>query len=129
MDKPEYLYHGDRIRMDVLEPGQAVGFGEQDCRKAVYAVAVKEWAIPFALTFQPTAEGAIFSVDIECSPPRIRLKNAVVEWDRSGYLYILPSDTFEQVDEQQWVSYSKVVPIHIERVDPEAFREWVDTTS
>jgi len=125
--KPKYLYHGDRNRAEVLEPRQAVGFGgEADCRKAIYAVAVREWAIPFALTLVPTAEDAVFHVDTESHPPRIRLKRTDVRWERIGYLYTLPAESFEKVDENQWVSYSPVRPVRMEEIDPKNFQEWVE---
>lgn len=38
--KPQYLYHGDRRLLEILEPRQGVGFGgDADCHTAVYAVA------------------------------------------------------------------------------------------
>lgn len=127
MSKPKFLYHGGRNRVEILEPKQAVGFGgDADCRKAVYAVAVREWAIPFAIAFAPVAPDAVFSVDTESSPPRIRLKNTEVRWYGTGYLYTLPSDTFEQIDDQQWVSYSPVKPVQVEEIDPSDFKEWIE---
>ncbi|MDW7774018.1 MAG: hypothetical protein SCH71_14120 [Desulfobulbaceae bacterium] len=127
MDKPEYLYHGDRNRQEVLEPRQAVGAGgEPDCRNAVYAVAARELAIPFAITFVPTAKEAVFSVDTETKPPRFRLRNTDVRWDKIGYLYTLPSNSFEKADERQWVSYSPVRPVRIEEIDPKDYRGWFD---
>jgi len=51
MEAPKYLCHGDRNHLEILDPKQAVGFGgEGGCRKAVYAVSIREWAIPFAWT-------------------------------------------------------------------------------
>lgn len=127
MSKPELLYHGARGRVDVLEPKQAVGFGgDADYKKAVDAVAVREWAIPFAITFVPTAADAIFFADTDSSPPRICLKNTVVKWNEIGYLYTLPADTFERIDDKQWVSYSPVTPLWVERIEPEQFKEWMD---
>jgi hypothetical protein len=127
MRKPKVLYHGDRSRVDILEPKQAVGFdGDADCQKAVYAVAIREWAIPFAITFSPTAPDAVFSVDTESGPPRIRLKNTEVKWDEKGYLYTLATDTFEQIDDKQWGSYSAVTPVEVEEIDPADFREWIE---
>lgn len=127
MDKRKFLYHGDRNRVEFLAPKQGVGFGgPADCQKAVYAVAVREWAIPFAMSFVPTAPDAAFSVDITSRSPRIRLKNTQVMWQQVGYLYTLPADTFEQADEQQWVSYSPVVPLQVEEVNPLDFKEWIE---
>lgn len=127
MRKPKFLYHGDRNRLELLEPKQAIGFGGgADCQTAVYAVAVGEWAIPFAITFTPTAPDAVFSVDTDRSPPRIRLHNTEVRWNETGYLYTLPADTFERIDGQQWVSYSAVKPVTVEEINAENFREWMD---
>ncbi|MCK9262510.1 MAG: hypothetical protein M0R18_01680 [Deltaproteobacteria bacterium] len=126
VDKPGYLYHGSRHRLEILEPRQAIGLGgEADCRKAVYAVSVWEWAIAFAFAFVPTADDAVFSVDTETNPPRILLQSTDVEWDRKGYLYTLPSETFEQADDLQWVSYSPVKPLSVEEIDPRQYRAWI----
>lgn len=126
MSKPEILYHGARNRVGILEPKQAIGFGgDADCQTAIYAVAVKEWAIPFAITFVPTASDAVFFVDTDVTPPRIRLKKTEVNWDKAGYLYTLPADSFEQIDDQQWVSYSPVTPLQVEEIDPAEFRKWM----
>jgi hypothetical protein len=127
MNKPKVLYHGRRDRVDILEPRQAAGYGgDADCEKAVYAVAVREWAIPFAITFAPTGSDAVFFVDTESSPPRIRLRKTEVRWNETGYLYTLPADAFERIDDRQWVSYSPVAPIRVEKINPTDFREWIE---
>ncbi len=126
MIRPEFLYHGSRECLEILQPRQAVGFGgPADCLRAVYAVALRELAIPFALTYVPTGPDAAFSVDTDCSPPRVRLRNTRVKWDSKGYLYVLPADTFEQIDERQWVSYSPLKPVKTEVIQAVDFREWV----
>lgn len=127
MSKPVLLFHGSCRRLEILAPNQAFGFGgDADCRKAVYAVAVRAWAIPFALAFAPTAPGASFSVDTESTPPRIRLRHCEVKWREKGYLYTLPADTFEQADDRQWVSYSPVTPLWVDEIDPGDFRDWIE---
>ncbi|MCC5857337.1 MAG: hypothetical protein JJT90_04220 [Ectothiorhodospiraceae bacterium] len=126
MIRPEFLYHGSREYLEVLEPRQAVGFGGRaDCQRAVYAVALRELAVPFAMTFVPTGPDAAFSVDTDCSPPRVHLRNTRVMWNAKGYLYVLPADTFERIDDRQWVSYSPVRPVMVEEIEPADFRAWV----
>lgn len=127
MNKPPQLYHGGRRLQQVLEPRQAVGFGgEGDCQRAVYAVAHRDWAIPFALTLVPASQQAVFSVDIDVSPPRIRLKETAVRWKEAGYLYTLPSETFQRIDDHQWVSYEPVRPLRVDIITPEDYRHWIE---
>src|SRR5690606_31729551 len=97
-----------------------------DCQRAVYAVAHRDWAIPFALTFAPTSPQAVFSVDIDVSPPRIRLTDTAVCWEEAGYLYTLPSETFQRVDDHQWVSYEPVYPLRVDIIRPEDYRHWIE---
>jgi hypothetical protein len=126
MIKPIHLFHGRRYLVESLSPTQAFGFGgAADCQKAVYAVAEREWAIPFAITFTPTASDATFTIETESSPPSIRLKNTEVMWYQKGYLYTLPSGTFERIDEKQWVSYYPVKPEMIEEINPQDYRDWM----
>lgn len=114
--------------MDVLKPSQGVGYGKADDRYGIYAVSEWALAIPFAIAYRPLAENATFSVDTTSLPPRILLKNTDVEWDEMGYLYMVSSNLFEQVDADQWVSKDPVVPVSVEEVRPEDYRSWIEYT-
>lgn len=114
--------------MDVLEPSQGVGYGKADDRRGIYAVSARVLAIPFAIAYRPLAENAAFSVDTRSLPPRILLKHTDVEWDEMGYLYTVSSDSFEQVDADQWVSRKPVVPVSVEEERPEDYRSWIEYT-
>ncbi|MFC4257546.1 hypothetical protein ACFOZ5_00720 [Marinobacter lacisalsi] len=128
MKKPEHLYHGFRQRMDLLKPSQGVGYGKADDRYGIYAVSERALAIPFAIAYWPLAKNAAFSVDTTTLPPHILLKHTDVEWDEMGYLYTVSSDSFEQVDTDQWVSRDPVVPVSVEEVRPEDYRSWIEYT-
>lgn len=110
----------------MLQPTQGVGYGPADGMCGVYALAERELAIPFALSYRPVKSGAVFSVDTSRRPPRIILKDTEVEWDRPGYLYTVEADLFRRIDGEQWLSEAPVVPVNIEEIAPELFRAWVE---
>ncbi|OZT75453.1 hypothetical protein [Vreelandella boliviensis] len=125
MSKPDYLYHGTRKKLDLLKPTQGVGYGMADNEHGVYAVSERDLAIPFAISFRPLDDGAIFSVETSKRPPRIVLKNTDVDWGRVGYVYKVCSETFEQIDPEQWLSKVPVEPVETEEIKPESYRDWI----
>ena len=44
---------------------------------------------------------------------------------KPGFLYIVPSDSFEQIDDEQWVSYGPVEPCDKIRINPKDFLHWL----
>lgn len=112
--------------MGLLEPSLGIGYGEADGEIGIYAVSERDLAIPFAISYRPLADDALFSVDTSTRPPRILLRNAEVQWDETGYVYTVRSDLFEQVDAEQWVSREPVEPVSVEEVRPQLYREWVE---
>ncbi len=44
---------------------------------------------------------------------------------RSGFLYTVPSASFEQIDDEQWISYSSVEPCDKVRINPKDFLHWL----
>jgi len=125
MDKPDYLYHGTRKKLDLLKPTQGVGYGMADNERGVYAVSERELAIPFAISYLPLGDGATFSVVTSKRPPRIVLKDTDVDWGQLGYVYKVRSETFEQIDSEQWLSRVPVEPVGIEEIKPESYRDWI----
>ncbi|WP_431474391.1 hypothetical protein RVM24_16190 [Marinobacter sp. KM021] len=125
MSKPEYLYHGTRRKLDLLNPTQGVGYGMADNEHGVYAVSERELAIPFAISYRPLGEGAVFSVETSERPPRIVLKDTEVDWDQVGYVYKVRSETFEKIDSEQWLSRVPVKPVEAEEIRPESYRNWI----
>ncbi|NWN90296.1 hypothetical protein HLV39_02130 [Marinobacter adhaerens] len=125
MNKPEYLYHGTRKKLKLLNPTQGVGYGMADNECGVYAVSDRELAIPFAISYRPLGDGAVFSVETSKRPPRIVLKDTDVDWNQVGYVYKVSFETFEQIDSKQWLSRVPVKPVEIEEIKPESYRDWI----
>lgn len=138
----KYLWHGSPQKVDSLIPNKAhdIGF-EEGCKLAVYATSSKEMAICFALGCETEclgeAQNAIyaaatfdevipFALPFRWYPdsPDGRLSfdsdgiNSFLHYgsinpNGKGYVYVLPSDTFELVDEWEWISRKEVKPIEI----------------
>lgn len=126
MLKPDYLYHGSPKKLEILKPSQAIGFsGAGDNENAVYAVARYELAVAFALSLTAQSASAIFSVDTQRNPPIIRLKDTVIDWQKTGYIYKLPSSAFQLIAQDQWVSYKAVIPIEIFKINPMDYKSWI----
>lgn len=96
-----------------------------DNERGVYAVSDRELAIPFAISYRPLGARAVFSVETSMRPPRIVLKDTDVDWGQVGYVYKVRSETFEQIDSEQWLSKVPVKPVETEEIKPESFRNWV----
>jgi|SRR5690554_544050 len=125
MVKPEYLYHGSRKRLDLLTPTQGIGHGANDNECGIYAVSDRDLAVPFAISYRPLGEEAVFSVETSERPPRILLQDTGIDWEQVGYVYKVSSETFEKIDSEQWLSRVPVRPLATEEIKPEAYREWI----
>ncbi|MFA7554977.1 MAG: hypothetical protein WCY88_12055 [Spongiibacteraceae bacterium] len=124
---PKYLYHGSRQKVTYLTPSQALGYSSpSDNEYGIYAVAERELAIPFAISFRPLSDNAVFSVDTSSRPPRILLIDTKVDWEKVGYIYKVSGESFELVAEDQWVSTGPVAPVSVEEVNPKSYRHWIE---
>lgn len=122
----KFIYHGSKRKLEVLEPNQAFGFGgEADCQNGVYGVVNPSLAIPFALKIAAVSSNSVFKVDTEVNPPKITLVNCELDWSHRGYLYKLPIESFEKLDQYQWVSRVPVIPVEVTEINPEDYRGWV----
>ncbi len=131
MDRPAFLYHGSPVRLDRLEPRPARGVGpEHDMLTAVYATHHRAVAIAFALGSMPDEEGHVsWTLDLdkldEGGHPRIVYTAGGPRLGATGYVYIVPSDTFEPVDDRQWVSFVPVTPASVEAISVDEYLHWV----
>ena len=125
--KPNYLYHGSPEKLDRIEPRPARGVGpEKDRLNAVYATHIQNLAIAFSLPFVPNENNNLsLQVSLQAAEPEIHLEAGSLDMARSGFLYTVPSASFEQLDDEQWVSYSSVEPCDKVRINPKDFLHWL----
>ena len=103
--------------------------------EAVYATHLRNIAIAFSLPIRPIENGGFsFGVDLGIErpedlnddvEPRVDLEVGSLDLSRSGYVYVLPSDTFEQVDVWQWASSQPVKPLDVILIDPNLYAHWI----
>ena len=126
--KYSYLYHGSQFLRYILEPSQATGRGSKKDRLfAVYASYIRKFAIPFALPMKPDKNGnCLWSLSFSKDKPLVSIQSGQLDFNRVGYLYRVPVDTFEQIDEFQWISYQPVRPIDYEIIRPEEFQHLIE---
>lgn len=113
MPKPQYVYHGSQYLFDIVRPQQARGANAHESQKAIYAAETIEEVIPFALPIRwfpddPTGK-RIFS----CKNGKTFIEYGSLDPNGVGYIYKLKADTFEKLDEWQWISMSDIVPDEI----------------
>lgn len=123
-EKPSVLYHGSKALFDIVKPQQAHGVCEEEAKMGIYAVATKDEAIPFALPFRwyPDAPGGMLSFDSDGI--KSHLHYGSIDPDGKGYIYVLPSDSFELVNEWEWVSETPVEPKEIIEIN---VKDYFDT--
>lgn len=123
--KPKHLFHGSSQHLQSLEPKQATGDGEMDNAIGIYAVEDKRIAQLFAIEYLSLSNEARFSIRFEDDFVYVELFECSVNWNRIGYLYTLPSENFNKVDDMQWVSSESVIPTKIELVNPLDFKAFI----
>ncbi len=126
-NSPPYLYHGSQALVDVLQPRTARGVGpEADQLCALYASHERHFAIPFAFPIAPNENGGYaWSMSFDNHEPRVMIEEGRLDLCRVGYLYRVPADTFEPIDEYQWISYEPVTPLDYEIIHPEVYAHWI----
>lgn len=111
--KPCYLYHGSQYLFDVVKPQQAYGANQAESQAGIYAAATKKDVIPFALPFRfyPDEPGGRLERDTRGMDSFLRYGS--IDPNGKGYIYVLPSETFEAVDMWQWISKVEVKPVEV----------------
>jgi hypothetical protein len=125
--KPPFLYHGSRSLLTELTPRPARGVGpEKDKLCAVYASHVRDFALVFALPIVPNENGMLaYWMDFDPQNPEVIVLAGHLDLNQRGYLYRVPSASFEVIDELQWVSTVPVEPLDYEIIDPTPYAHWV----
>lgn len=115
-DKPEYLYHGSQYKLDILIPQQAAGGRDTDSLKAIYAAETMDEVIPFALPIRWYPDSPEGRRDFECSAGRVLIKYGSLDPNGVGYVYKVKADSFEKIDEWQWVSRESCEPVEVTEI-------------
>ena len=111
--KPRYLYHGSQYRFDVVKPQQAYGANQAESQAGIYAATTKEDVIPFALPFRFYPDEPGGRLERDTRGMNSFLKYGSIDPNGKGYIYVLPSETFEAVDMWQWISRVEVKPVEV----------------
>ncbi|MCK4339638.1 MAG: hypothetical protein KAW87_06600 [Candidatus Cloacimonetes bacterium] len=128
MKEIKFLYHGSRFLSEILKPILATGIGSsKDSLCAIYASQDRNFAIPFALPIMAGEnKSCIWELSFENGNPKIIIKTGKLDTSQVGYLYKVPADTFEQIDEFQWVSFKTVKLIEYEIINPKKYLHWIE---
>ena len=111
--KPQYLYHGSQYKLDIIKPHQAHGICDAESQMAIYAAAIMDEVIPFALPFRWYPDSLGGKRSFTCDGIQSFLEYGSIDPNGKGYIYVLPSDTFELIDKWQWISRTEVKPIKV----------------
>ena len=120
MEKPKKLYHGSSRRIDgPLQPILIKDLPDHiHSQPAVFGTARQDIAALFM--FMPYSH-AIFSIGFEQDIAYICIWGMGEDFlgsGHEGYLYVLPSNTFEKVGkEYEWQSFEEVMPIEVQHFD------------
>lgn len=134
--KPPVLYHGSAEKLDRIEPRPARGVGsDEDKLTAVYATHLRNIAIAFSLPVIPDENDVLsFAVDLgverpeylnDSFEPGIDLEVGSIDLKRWGYVYVLPSASFERINLWQWASPVPVEPQDVIEIDPKNYAHWI----
>ena len=113
MPKPQHVYHGSQYLFDVVRPQQACGANAQESQKAIYAAQTIEEVIPFALPIRWYPDDPTGKRAFSCKNGKTFIEYGSLDPNGVGYVYKLKADTFEKLDEWQWISISDVIPDEI----------------
>lgn len=111
MEKPKFLYHGSRFKVEILKPHQAKGSPEENGTEfGIYAYEKMDMVIPFSLTINPFENGSI-AIYVDDETSHVTISTGTLDDNAIGYIYKVPSDTFEKIDDKQWLSNVDIIPV------------------
>ena len=126
MPKPQYVYHGSQYLFDVVRPQQACGANTQESQKAIYAAETVDEVIPFALPIRWFPDDPTGKRAFSCEKGKTFIEYGSLDPNGVGYVYKLKADTFEKLDEWQWISTLDVIPDEIICI---RVKDYLDTVS
>lgn len=94
-------------------PQQAVGARDIDSMKAIYAAGTMDEVIPFALPIRWYPDSPDGKRDFECHDGKVFLKYGSLDLDGVGYVYKVKADSFQKIDEWQWISQESCDPVEV----------------
>jgi len=126
MYKPKYVYHGSQYRFDIVKPQQACGANTQESLMAIYAADSIEKVISFALPIRWYPDNPSGRRSFECSDGRTRIQCGTLNPEGVGYVYKLKADTFELLDDWQWVSKEACEPVEVIEINVKDYLHMVE---
>lgn len=113
--KTPFLYHGSQYLLMELLPQAACGESAKDSKSGIYAAETPELVIPFALPIRWYPDSPNGKRNFTCTGGKTKLLYGSLNPDGVGYIYKVKSDSFEKIDDWQWVSLVKTIPV--ERIE------------
>ena len=116
MIKPKYLYHGSQHKVDILIPHTAKGLPEENGTEfGIYAYEKSDIVCPFTLDIKPYKNGTMSFHGDDLTGVTTIFAGTLDE-NSKGYIYKVSSDSFERIDDHQWLSKIPIVPVEIKEV-------------
>lgn len=103
-EKPVFLYHGSQYDLDIIKPMQANGECNIESLNGIYAADSAKYAVPFALPIRRYPDDPSGKRAFTCDGGLTKLVYGSLNPEGVGYVYRLKSDSFNKIDEWQWVS-------------------------
>lgn len=119
--KPKYLYHGSPYKFDVVKPQQAYGKKTNESLIAIYAYDKFEYVIPFALPIRWYPDAPEGKRIFTTSEGKTYIEYGTINPNGIGYVYQMPSNTFSQIENGQWVSFVEVEPIEVSEINVKTY--------
>ncbi len=113
MSKPEYVYHGSQYLLDTVKPQQACGENSKESQNAIYAAETINEVIPFALPIRWYPDNSTGKRAFTVENGKTFIEYGSIDPNGVGYIYKLKSDSFERLDDWQWISRVDVLPDEI----------------
>ena len=128
MNKPRFLYHGSRYKVDVLKPHQAYGSpNEKGNEYGIYAYQEKSMVIPFSLTIKSFNNGSM-GIYVDDDTSHVTISAGILDDYAIGYIYKVSSKSFEKLDDKQWLSKEEVTPLEITVVNTQDYMHKITFT-
>jgi hypothetical protein len=128
VNKPKYLYHGSRYKVDILKPQQAKGSPEENGDECgIYAYENKNMVIPFSLTINPFENGSM-AIYVDDETSHVTISAGILEDKAIGYIYKVPSELFAKIDNKQWLSKVEVIPLEVTIVNTKDYMNKITFT-